>query len=386
VRNENGSSVLYAATDILFYGGQWNGSPTQIGLMRSTNGGTSFTNVMPALSGSVYTYAVADIEIDANNRIWCGTRRNYALSGSDLGGGRIFYSDDGQNYTLAYTRTTALQGRVELACAPSNKDTFYAVFEANNQCEAVMRSFDRGANWTSFTEPDDADLGISSTDFTREQAWYDLILSVNPKKASEVLIGGIDLFRSTEAGNNWAQISRWSIRNANLNQLSCSYVHADQHQIAFHPDGKRVLFGNHGGVFYAHNQNPDTLFITLSNYGITNIYYSLNGGSSWNAADGNLGNMPVHSIVSNPFRPGEVLIGTELGVYGCDNIFKAQPVWKALNENMGAVKVSGLYLRETDGMIMCTTHGRGVYTSDIWRPDYVFPFRFWQIKAEKDLQ
>jgi hypothetical protein len=53
VRNENGSSVLYAATDILFYGGQWNGSPTQIGLMRSTNGGTSFTNVMPISRHSI---------------------------------------------------------------------------------------------------------------------------------------------------------------------------------------------------------------------------------------------------------------------------------------------------------------------------------------------
>ena len=101
-----------------------------------------------------------------------------------------------------------------------------------------LRSFDNGTNWSSFTEPNDADLGISSTDFTRGQAWYNLILRVNPLKASEVIIGGIDLFRSTEAGNNWNQISRWSIRNANLNQLSCSYVHADQHQIIYNENWK----------------------------------------------------------------------------------------------------------------------------------------------------
>ena len=38
---------------------------------------------------------------------------------------------------------------------------------------------------------------------------------------------------------------------------------------------------------------------------------------------------------------------------------------------MGPVKVTGLYLRESDGVIMCTTHGRGVFTSDIWKTDSI---------------
>ena len=237
VRNENGSSVLYAATDINFYGGQWNGSVSNIGLMRSTNGGSSFTNVMSNIPSTSLKYCIADLEIGADNRIWLGTRRNSGSTATDKGGGRVLYSDDGTSFTVAYTENNSLSGRVEVACSPSSKDTIYAMFESGGKVESIARSFNQGSNWSTVTEPADADQGIPSTDFTRGQAWYDLIMAVNPKKASEVIIGGINLFRSTNAGSNWTQISKWS-NNANQNTLSCSYVHADQHQIVYHSDGK----------------------------------------------------------------------------------------------------------------------------------------------------
>ena len=50
---------------------------------------------MMNIGSSSYKYAIADLEIDANNRLWLGSRKNYGLSGSDQGGGRILYSDDG---------------------------------------------------------------------------------------------------------------------------------------------------------------------------------------------------------------------------------------------------------------------------------------------------
>ena len=579
VRNENGNSVLYVATDINFYGGQWNGSVSNIGLMRSTNGGNSFTNVMSNIPSTSSKYCIADLELGADNRLWLGTRRNVGITATDKGGGRVLYSDNGTSFTVAYTENNSLSGRVEVACAPSSKDTVYAVFESNGKAEAIACSFNAGSNWSTVNEPQDADQGIPSTDFTRGQAWYDLILAVNPNKASELMIGGIDLFRSTNSGSSWSQISKWS-NNANLNTLNCSYVHADQHQIVYNSDGKRVLIGCDGGVFYAsniqnnpqsnsntfaernngylvtqfyggsisntknsnlmlagaqdngtvyfdasgindeknlwggdgglnfiskksdqkmvisyvynqfygttngwqsyeqilnssttgnfinaatldyvndylftaendgylfrnsiyndynsastiafgnsslgkasflqsiqkksdskcrvfvgtsaggllyadnphsgtpnftsissginsgtiswihgHNENVDTLFVCLSNYGINNVYVSYNGGSSWKSIDGNLPNMPVHCILSNPFKNGEVIIGTELGIYSCSDINAATPNWVAQNEGMGAVRVDGIYFRQSDGMIMVATHGRGVFTSDAW--------------------
>ena len=68
----------------------------------------------------------------------------------------------------------------------------------------------------TFTEPSDADNGIPNTDFTRGQAWYDLIIVVNPIDASELVIGGINFFMSTQAGGNWKQISKWSEKTSSV--------------------------------------------------------------------------------------------------------------------------------------------------------------------------
>lgn len=579
VRDENGSSVLYVAVDIIYYSGMWHGNGSNVGLYRSTNGGSSFSQVLPKVSGQNYPGAPSDLEIDADNKLWVGTRRNAGNSSTDRGGGRIYYTSNGTSFTESYKNTGALAGRVSIACAPSSADTIYALIESGGELQSVARSFNGGSSWSTVTEPSDADNGIASTDFTRGQAWYDLEISVNPKKASDVTIGGINLFRSTNAGSNWVQISKWS-ENANMNQLSCSYVHADQHAIKYHEDGKQIIIGNDGGVFYCsnitnspqnsssafieknkgylitqfycgdmsmtnnsnvmiagaqdngtkyfytsgvndettlaggdggycmisesseithvisytynrffattnnwssykqvlndassgkfinpadldyvnnilyagkntgelyrndisqdytnastitfggstsgkasalmaykrksnnknrliigtdvgellysdnaegssptftdistginsgnissiynHNGSDDTLFITLSNYGINNIYRSVNGGSSWTAIDGDLANMPVHSIVSNPYDNQSALIATELGVYSCEDVYTTSPEWVACNEGMGAVKTMALRLRKSDGVVMATTHGRGVFTSDAW--------------------
>lgn len=579
VRNESGSSVLYVASDILFYQGQWNGSVNNIGLMRSTDGGSTFSNVLPkAYTGASYTSAISDIKIDNSNRIWLGTRANAAFTSSDKGGGRILYSDNGTTFTEAYKNSNALAGRVELGVSPNNSDTLYALFESGGKADLIIRSFNGGNSWSAITEPVDADLGIPSTDFTRGQGWYDLVISVNPKNPKELIIGGIDLFISTNAGSKWNQLSKWS-DNANLNTLSCAYVHADQHAIVYHSDGKQCVFGTDGGIFYGSNipnnswnssgaigarnngylvtqfyagsisqqkssnfmlagaqdngtlgftnagindkysvfggdggycfispssdqkqvisyvynnfyattnswqsfkevlkdnntgkfinpaalddinnllfsgkaagemfrnsinndynsaetitfansgsgsvsalnwtklrsgkgrlyvgtdvgkvfytenpaasapsftditnginagnvssivalsQSSDTIIVTLSNYGINNIYISVNGGSSWTSKDGDLPNLPVWWSIQNPKKPQNVLIATELGIFGTDDIWATTVKWTPYNSGMGPVKTMQLQFRPSDLTIMAVTHGRGVFTSDAW--------------------
>ena len=112
VRSESGKSVVYCATDMQYVNGAWHGTTTG-GLMKSTNGGISFTNVMPKIPGYTLSMIPADLEIGADNRLWVGTRRNYAQTATDKGGGRVLYTDDGVNFTTVYTHADKA-GRVEL--------------------------------------------------------------------------------------------------------------------------------------------------------------------------------------------------------------------------------------------------------------------------------
>lgn len=267
VRSESGKSVLYCATDMQYVNGAWHGTTTG-GLMKSTNGGVSFSNVMPKIPGYTLSMIPADLELGADNRLWIGTRRNYAQTATDKGGGRVIYTDDGVNFTTVYSHADKA-GRVELACAPNSSFTLYAVFESNGKVDTLLRSFNKGTTWSAMRKPKDADAGIPATDPSRGQAWYDLILAVSPKDSADVVFGAIDLFLSENSGNSFAQIGKWS-DNSGLINLSCSYVHADQHNIVFVPGTTTCLIGNDGGVFYC----PDI----LDNLSYTAAIYERNNG------------------------------------------------------------------------------------------------------------
>lgn len=250
VRDEGGTSgTIYAAVDGRYYAGKYHGMASA-GIQRSTNGGGSFTNVSPNVPGQTIKFVPSDLEIASNNRIWCGTKAN-SYSATDRGGGYVLYSDNGTSWSVSKSVSVSNgHGRVAIGCAPSDSNTVYALVESANQLETVIQTTDYGSNWSTKSEPVDADNGIPNTDFSRGQAWYDLVIAVDPNNANTILAGGVDMFRSTNGGTAWSQISKWSNNNS-LGNLNCSYMHADQHVIRFKPgSSSTVVFGNDGGVFY----------------------------------------------------------------------------------------------------------------------------------------
>jgi hypothetical protein len=78
--------------------------------------------------------------------------------------------------------------------------------------------------------------------------------------------------------------------------------------------------------------------------------------------------MPVYTSVIPVFHSGQVIVGTEYGVYSCTNIAAANPVWT--DENTGLAHVPVYMLRQQQynypwvtnyGTIYAATHGRGVF-------------------------
>ncbi|MEI7983711.1 MAG: hypothetical protein WCI71_18835, partial [Bacteroidota bacterium] len=92
VRNENGTSVIYAGVASGLYQGIQHQSQPSDGLFRSVNGGTSWQQVLPIISGTSVPYTVSDIAISSDGaRIFVGTRPNL----NSQGGATILYSDAG---------------------------------------------------------------------------------------------------------------------------------------------------------------------------------------------------------------------------------------------------------------------------------------------------
>ena len=280
-RNNGGATEVYIAV-----GGANNEDWVGIwkeGLYKTTDGGANWTQVTlpnaPINNGST-SYEPNDIEIGADNTIWVSTER----SSYGAGGGAILKSTNGTNFTLAHTITGGQRTQIEVS--KTNKDVIYVLAEATALPVEMWKTTDGFATApTVITPPNDADTDIPANDFTRGQAFYDLLLAVDPTDDTKIYIGGIDLFRSTDAGGTWKQISKWSDNN-NLGALTIPTVHADQHGWAFHPtDPNQALIGNDGGVFYASSlsaaETTTTAIVArIKDLNITQFYHGEIGQST----------------------------------------------------------------------------------------------------------
>lgn len=201
---------------------------TNSGVFRSdTPDRLSWTRVLPAM--------VADIDFHPSDP-------NLAAAGGLTNGRAYFSRDGGRNWQSAGFQP--FDGRVEVTYAVADPSIVYASLGVRDTgASQIWRSSDGGqtyirrATQTIFGTP---------ARYLGDQGWYDnVIWAGDPRDADFVIVGGIDLWKSTDGGHILVDISTWwDPRSA----------HADHHAIVSHPnfDGANnttVFFGNDGGIY-----------------------------------------------------------------------------------------------------------------------------------------
>jgi hypothetical protein len=233
---------------------------TSAGIARSTDAGTNWT--APFLSGSVL-----DVSFSPTNGMQC-----VAAAGKNSISGLALYSTNAGT-AWASAAGVATTGRVELAYAPSNPNIVYASQDTNG-----------GTLWISTNGGVSYALRNTGSNYLGSQGYYANCIWVDPTSASNLVVGGLDLWRSTDGGATLTKISDWT---ANENNNAMISVHADHHAIVSAPgfDGvtnTTVYFGNDGGLYCA-----------------TNIYtVTINVG--WLNLNHNLGITQPYGIAANP--------------------------------------------------------------------------------------
>lgn len=232
---------------------------TSAGIARSTDAGTNWNSSF--LSG-----IILDIAFSPTNGMQC------IAAGKNLANGPALYSTNGGT---TWTAATGLSntGRVELAYAPSNPNIVYASQDTNG-----------GTLWISTNGGVTYTLRNTGSNYLASQGYYANCIWVDPSSASNLVVGGLDLWRSTDGGATLTKISDWV---ANENNNTMVSVHADHHAIVGAPgfDGvtnTTVYFGNDGGLYCA-----------------TNIY-SVTTNAGWFNLNHNLGITQPYSIAANP--------------------------------------------------------------------------------------
>jgi hypothetical protein len=206
-----------------------NGISSGAGLMRSTNGGTSWTDITP----TGLSNRICDLEITSTT----GPGRLHVVTGISSAMG-YRYTDIPSTVTNAtwttptINFTTSALKRAEIAVSGT---TLYALpVDNSNQVPTVYKSTDGGDIWAPTT-------GQPTSGWASGQGWYALAAAINPSNPNECIIGGLDNFKTSNGGTSWTKISAWV-------GLTGQYVHADQHTSLWYDNGNKFLFGCDGGI------------------------------------------------------------------------------------------------------------------------------------------
>jgi hypothetical protein len=153
------------------------------------------------------------------------------------------------------TPSTTL-GRIEIAVAPSDPQTLYAMIAdiSSSGIYGLYKTVNGGSSWTKLAQPDGSS-GADSGTKVGTQMWYDAGLTVSPTDPNIFFVSTVELLMSKNGGAT----------AAGYVNLTGSYsggpVHPDNHARAIvGGDPNKIINGNDGGVYYVTNATTATSY------------------------------------------------------------------------------------------------------------------------------
>ena len=232
----------------------------------------------------------------------------YAAFGILVSGGIWKSTNGGQSWTRLTngmpdpTQPNQGHNRIELAMAPSNPEILYASFSygrkqgdtsplKDSAMLGIWKTTNGGQNWTQVATPMSTakrNLDDNLTTALGGQGYYDNSIIVHPTDPNTIFVAGLDIYKSTDGGNTWAQKTMWTSPNDTQgNPQGLPYAHADHHEFAFDL-----------------STNPPTLY-DGSDGGIAR---SRDLGNSWEVINKDLGVTQFYTFAVHPTNP-KILIG-----------------------------------------------------------------------------
>jgi len=200
------------------------------GIWRSVNGGASWSRILVGSASDLVMHPSNPLILYAAMGYFAGAAANGIYRTTD--GGDVWTKLGGAGTGLPSTNV----GRINLDIARTNGSILHAAIQRVNDFRlmGVFRSADSGLTWTLAPN-------IGSVAQCAQQCWYDMYVASSPNDPDTIYFGGLDLYKSTDAGAHFVNIAAGG---------GSGGLHVDQHAVAFHPTQPNVFYvGNDGGVW-----------------------------------------------------------------------------------------------------------------------------------------
>jgi PKD repeat protein len=316
-------------------------------------------------SGGAWTDQSADLDIAQIYRI--------GLSASNASLWITGHQDNGSNIRNGanYYQTLGGDG-MDCFIDRTNNNVMYAEYYNG----AFNRSTNGGASWTGIT------TGLTGT-APWVTAWYQ-----DPATANTIYCGRTNMFRSTNQGTNWTQLT--ALPASPTGTVVDFRIAPSNNQIIYVARATGLFKTTNAGtswttitgtlpvgsaaitrVAVAPN-DPNTVYVTFSGYsGGNKVFRSTDGGATWTNFSTGLPNIPANCITVMPgSTTGAVYIGMDVGVYYRDNTFTS---WQPYFTGLTNAPVFDIEIYQGTGKVRAATYGRGVWEADIYNPGSLAP-------------
>lgn len=316
----------------------------------------------------------------SNGVKWDNINNNYAISqfytGDVFNTGDTYIAGAQDNGTVYGSDSLGLNGWYsinggdgsELAINKLDQNNYYV----SSQNANIHRTNDNGQTWKSIRN------GLTGR--------YIFItpFKLDPNNTNNIFLGGNSLWYSPNRGDSWIstspnlgyQYSKITSALAIAPNNSSHVIYANREKIFTNRNSMNEIpvvnikessprYGWVSSIEFEPN-NENIAYATYSTFGGVHVWKTIDGGNSWLPIDGQgqgqLPDVPVHSIVIDPNNNQRLFIGTDLGVFvsvdGGNN-------WAVENTGFSQVITERLVINTPDDgstpYLFAFTYGRGVW-------------------------
>lgn len=315
------------------------------GVYKSTNDGNNWTDLNLKLS--TLQYQSADYDPTNLLSFQGGTQDNNKQTSTDGGNNWIQRSTGDGGYTIV---------------DPVNTNYIYGQYVNGS----IQRSNNSGVSFTNIT-PGTSTGGLFYNPY-----------EIAPGDHNTIVFGRADIWKTTNAqtattSSGWTQIATTSIVGGSVSAIGISATNINKIYIG--TSNGRILVTTDNGAnwsvqtgypyvsdFIVDNTNDNICYATLGGTGTTHVLKTTNSGLNWTSITGNLPNIAANSIVMRTLSPRMLFVGTDFGVFQSTN---DGANWISFSSGLPMVEVYDMKYKQTIGMILVATHGRGCWTFDL---------------------
>ncbi|MCF8348450.1 MAG: PKD domain-containing protein [Bacteroidales bacterium] len=209
-------------------------------------------------------------------------------------------------------------------------------------------------------------------------------IAIDPNVNTTIYAGRQDVFKSTNQGTNWTQISSWN--GSSLTELAVApsnsnYIYTTTQSILYRTTDGGANWSNITGslptgsalITYIaiKDDDPNTVWVSMGQYDANGVYETTDGGATWINISTGLPTIPVMCVVQNKQNTTqtELYAGTDVGIY----VKVGGGAWALYSDGLPNVVVNELkiyYNTTTPSLsrLRAATSGRGVWESELYSP------------------